>query len=225
MGIELPPVPPGHDGYYVAFCPEHGLHGERDCCFTCGEPALQVPMLPSGPVQPRDPMARPGPKPWRCRLGMHTSERSQGRVGYCLREGCGHLKHVDNLGQGAKVRYRPQGAHVPPPAPPVPLRPSPMLGERGLRVVPTDVGPPPADMTPGGLPMPAQVNRVDHHYYYSAHAPNRGSEVEAWLRRMRDGFAEYGPAWGAVDLLLDRYRECSDLGLTLKPEDDERGDP
>lgn len=28
-----------------------------------------------------------------------------------------------------------------------------------------------------------------------------------------------------VDRLLDRYRECSDYGLTLRPEDDELGDP
>ena len=29
---------------YIARCPEHGLHDERDACFVCGGPVEQVPM-------------------------------------------------------------------------------------------------------------------------------------------------------------------------------------
>lgn len=29
---------------YIAECPEHGLHGEREDCFVCGGPVEQVPM-------------------------------------------------------------------------------------------------------------------------------------------------------------------------------------
>jgi hypothetical protein len=29
---------------HIAYCPEHGLHGERDTCFACGGPVLQIPM-------------------------------------------------------------------------------------------------------------------------------------------------------------------------------------
>lgn len=28
------------------FCPEHGLHGERDTCFVCDGPVEQVAMVP-----------------------------------------------------------------------------------------------------------------------------------------------------------------------------------
>ena len=34
----------------VAYCPEHGLHGERDTCFVCGEPVQQVPMTEAAPL-------------------------------------------------------------------------------------------------------------------------------------------------------------------------------
>ncbi len=57
------------------------------------------------------------------------------------------------------------------------------------------------------------------------HLPQRGDDVEEWLRRMRDRLP---PATGrryAINALLDRYRECSDYGLTLRPEDDGAGDP
>jgi len=31
------------DVVHVAWCPEHGLHGQRDRCFECGGPVRQVP--------------------------------------------------------------------------------------------------------------------------------------------------------------------------------------
>ncbi len=30
---------------YIAYCPEHGLHGAREDCFTCMGPVEQVPMV------------------------------------------------------------------------------------------------------------------------------------------------------------------------------------
>jgi hypothetical protein len=68
--------------------------------------------------------------------------------------------------------------------------------------------------------------------------PRREDAVARWLKRMRDHFGaqdrlnEVTPEarelkwrWGAIDGLLDRYRECADLGLSLEPEDDEMGMP
>lgn len=62
------------------------------------------------------------------------------------------------------------------------------------------------------------------------HQPQRGDDVEAWLRRRRNLYAGRatiadGYRFEALDALLDRYRECSDYGLSLEREDDERGDP
>lgn len=57
------------------------------------------------------------------------------------------------------------------------------------------------------------------------HQPERGDDIDAWLRRRRDLWPEGGEGWRAINGLLDRYRECSDYGLTLRAEDDERGDP
>lgn len=34
------------DVVFIARCPEHGLHGERDECFVCGGPVEQVAMQP-----------------------------------------------------------------------------------------------------------------------------------------------------------------------------------
>jgi hypothetical protein len=34
---------------YIARCPEHGLHGERDECFVCGGEVEQVPFVPLDP--------------------------------------------------------------------------------------------------------------------------------------------------------------------------------
>lgn len=57
------------------------------------------------------------------------------------------------------------------------------------------------------------------------HVPYRGSNVEAWLKRYRDQFAEKGgdgtrrpmtsPEWGVINDLLDDYREHSDTGTSL----------
>lgn len=59
------------------------------------------------------------------------------------------------------------------------------------------------------------------------HRPRRGDDVEEWLKRRRDAWNRTGerPEFHALDSLLDRYRECADYGLTLRPEDDEQGDP
>lgn len=56
--------------------------------------------------------------------------------------------------------------------------------------------------------------------------PVRGDVVEKWLVRQRDRWNRTGerPEFQAIDAMLDRYRECSDYGLTLRPEDDEAGD-
>jgi hypothetical protein len=56
------------------------------------------------------------------------------------------------------------------------------------------------------------------------HRPQRDDDVAAWLKRERDrarGTKDYDP----IDGLLDRYRECADYGLTLRPEDEGKGDP
>lgn len=59
------------------------------------------------------------------------------------------------------------------------------------------------------------------------HRPQRGDDVEAWLRRWRDRQLGNGEeaAYLAIDKMLDRYRECADYGLTLRPADKEAGDP
>ncbi|CAB4906327.1 unannotated protein [freshwater metagenome] len=38
---------------FIAECPEHGLHGERRTCFTCGGPVRQVAMRRCEPPAPR----------------------------------------------------------------------------------------------------------------------------------------------------------------------------
>lgn len=30
----------------IAYCPEHGLHGERERCFVCDGPVVRVPVVP-----------------------------------------------------------------------------------------------------------------------------------------------------------------------------------
>lgn len=70
------------------------------------------------------------------------------------------------------------------------------------------------------------------------HRPHRDDDVAAWLKRKRDELRAASALdfssqekiaydWMArgVNDLLDRYRECADYGLTLRPEDDHRGDP
>lgn len=69
---------------------------------------------------------------------------------------------------------------------------------------------------------PERVPPDDH----GVHRPRRGDDVEAWLERARDAYKRVGPtSWLPLDRLLDRYRECADYGLTLRPEDDGAGDP
>lgn len=66
------------------------------------------------------------------------------------------------------------------------------------------------------------------------HTPRRDDDVAEWLKRKRDDLSPVqmmtgggeitSPVWRAVDDLLNRYRECADYGLSLRPEDDEHGD-
>ena len=53
------------------------------------------------------------------------------------------------------------------------------------------------------------------------HAPERGSEVERWIKHWRDNFGATGggenpPEWRAIDDLLDSYRDMADAGLSIK---------
>ena len=61
----------------------------------------------------------------------------------------------------------------------------------------------------------------------TVYLPHRGDDVENWLKRMRDkvqgDYSEH-TAYQVIEKLLTRYRECSDYGLTLRPEDDSLGD-
>ena len=55
----------------------------------------------------------------------------------------------------------------------------------------------------------------------SDHEPERGSEVEQWIKHRRDSFGatdggENPPEWRALDDLLDSYREMADAGLSIK---------
>jgi hypothetical protein len=53
-----------------------------------------------------------------------------------------------------------------------------------------------------------------------AHVPHRGSDVEAWLKRIRDGYPRSGldPEWNVVDDILENYREHADTGVPLFEE-------
>lgn len=66
------------------------------------------------------------------------------------------------------------------------------------------------------------VGRVIAHL---EHKPARGDDFEQWLRRERDALQEHTIHWMVVDQLLDRYRERADYGLSLREEDDHKGDP
>lgn len=53
--------------------------------------------------------------------------------------------------------------------------------------------------------------------------PHRDDAVAAWLKRERDRYGLRDTySWGAIDRLLDRYREKADYGLAL---DEDGGDP
>lgn len=56
-------------------------------------------------------------------------------------------------------------------------------------------------------------------------APERGDDVEAWIKRERDKHDRYGDGtpdwmWCALDNLLDNYREHADTGTPLGVEVD-----
>jgi len=42
------------DTVYIARCPNHGLHGQRDKCYVCGGPVEQVAMVPAATHQAPD---------------------------------------------------------------------------------------------------------------------------------------------------------------------------
>jgi hypothetical protein len=45
--------------------------------------------------------------------------------------------------------------------------------------------------------------------------PQRGDEVERWLKAFRDGLSPVSDDWHTVDWLLDNYREHADTGTPL----------
>jgi hypothetical protein len=81
--------------------------------------------------------------------------------------------------------------------------------------------------------VPAKVIQAAkdlHEGRIPTHYPRRGDDVEAWLVRMRDNqplgiSIDDDAPWHALNDLVDRYRECADYGLTLRPEDASSGDP
>lgn len=51
------------------------------------------------------------------------------------------------------------------------------------------------------------------------HKPERGSDVEAWIKRERDALRHSWPdGWIVLDGLLDHYRLHADLGAPLHLE-------
>lgn len=59
------------------------------------------------------------------------------------------------------------------------------------------------------------MTRPEAEEIYVQHWPHRGSDVEAWIKTMRNGFRERSLQWRAVDDLLDDYRTRADYGLSL----------
>lgn len=49
--------------------------------------------------------------------------------------------------------------------------------------------------------------------------PQRGDDVEAWLKRRRDSFPKNTRQWSCIDDLLDDYRLHADTGSHLDEED------
>jgi hypothetical protein len=53
----------------------------------------------------------------------------------------------------------------------------------------------------------------------TSHKPERGSDVDAWIKRHReqhrDGDGLLTGAWYAIDGLLDDYRDHADTGTSL----------
>jgi hypothetical protein len=49
----------------------------------------------------------------------------------------------------------------------------------------------------------------------SEHQPKRGGDVEAYIKRRRDQFAQHSPAWDAINDLLDDYQLHADTGTPL----------
>ena len=87
------------------------------------------------PPRPRDPTLSEVPprKSLWCRLGFHSADRSQGAVGYCMRECCDHLK---TEARGGRIRYTEPPTRPPaPPAPPRRTREIPV----GVMATPEDV--------------------------------------------------------------------------------------
>ena len=49
--------------------------------------------------------------------------------------------------------------------------------------------------------------------------PQRGDDVEAWLKRQRDSYPKNTRQWSCIDDLLDNYRLHADTGSHLDEED------
>ena len=78
------------------------------------------------------------------------------------------------------------------------------------------------------------ANWLHEQFRDRAYKPHRDDDVAAWLKRMRDQYQGGWPSgvtleqracYEAINEMLNRYRECADYGLTLRPEDDKHGDP
>ena len=50
------------------------------------------------------------------------------------------------------------------------------------------------------------------------HRAQRGSDVEAWIKRHRDKLPRVSESWADLDWLLDDYREHADTGTPLGAE-------
>lgn len=48
------------------------------------------------------------------------------------------------------------------------------------------------------------------------HYPQRGDQVEAWVKDCRDIFEEGSTSWAALDMLLDEYRLAADNMMSLE---------
>lgn len=43
-------IPQAIGAVFIARCPDHGLHGQRDECFDCNQPVDQIPYVPLAPL-------------------------------------------------------------------------------------------------------------------------------------------------------------------------------
>lgn len=98
---------------------DHQVRGAGSAETTTGSTATK----PSRVADPSTVDTQPARlrKSWLCKLGIHSMERSQGDVGYCMRPGCDNLLPWRSNGS-TWTRYveKPTGERHPPPPPPPP---------------------------------------------------------------------------------------------------------